>query len=414
MLLLRGYLSTNLNKTDQTARFSNSHSLLQSRSTTQPDDLPLILVNMSGMNGNTVARAKGTENKMKLLFYGLGILPIELLFSECARISYRQVDSWIPKEVVPETFSGDHSLRLGSNGFSFHHRDGSHRLKFFMLPSSTIWQEDVQISVLDDEGLVIKGPETSDEEPPITPENGWCILLEDDTTCNSPRGARFIVNRLQEKTVFLHFDCSIRLSKVNLSSQRTEGQLPNNVYRPANADREFIIERSDTPQDLRMPRPQTQEQYSDRIIVTGNILSDALIYSEQYFFKSFLDGVVSKSTLLLIIYGGFVLVQRELMERALKTLTHRAWIETFYPDWNPNGRWKWFWKLLNYVPPVPFKTMMKYWCMLLLSVSLSFELYSAAASVTMYWYVVYPKEELASIYLISFAIQGLSWLFGVH
>jgi len=413
MVLRRGYLSANPDKTDQAARFINSHSLLQSRSTTQPDDLPLILVNMSGMNGNTVARAKGTENKMKLLFYGLGILPVELLFSECARIGCREVDSWIPKEVVLEMFSGEHSLRLGSDGFSFHHRDGRHRLKFYMLSSDTVWKEQVQLSVCDDEGLVVEVLEPSSEQLLVTSQNGWCILLEDNATCNPPRGARFVVSRLQENKVFLHFDRSIRLSKAEFDNQRIKGQLPSNAYRPANADQEFIIEKSTTPQDLRMPRPQTRKQYSDRLIATGNILSDAFIFGEQYFFKSFLDRVVVKSTALNIIYWIFPIVQRILIQRALKALIHRAWIETFYPEWNQNGRWKWFWRLLNYIPPIPFKTMLKYWYHVLLYISLSLRSYSIAASVTAYWYVFYPKEELVSIYLINFGFQGLGWLFGI-
>lgn len=104
MRTLTENISLTENQADRAARFVNSHSLLQSRSTTQPEDLPLILMNMSGMNGNSVSQSKGTDERMKLLFYGLGTLPVELLFSECARIGCCTVDSWIPREIVPERF----------------------------------------------------------------------------------------------------------------------------------------------------------------------------------------------------------------------------------------------------------------------------------------------------------------------
>jgi len=75
-------------------------------------DLPLILMNMSGMNGNLASQSDSSDQKMKLLFYGLGTLPVELLFSGCARLGCCEMDSWIPREIVPETFSGKHAYDL--------------------------------------------------------------------------------------------------------------------------------------------------------------------------------------------------------------------------------------------------------------------------------------------------------------
>lgn len=47
-------------------------------------DLPLILMNMSGMNGNLVAQSGSSGEKMKLLIYGLETVPVELLGSSSA------------------------------------------------------------------------------------------------------------------------------------------------------------------------------------------------------------------------------------------------------------------------------------------------------------------------------------------
>src|SRR4051812_46746294 len=100
---------------DRAARFVNAHIRLQSRTTTMTQDLPLILMNMSGMNGNVISQFADSDQKMKLLVYSLGTLPIELLFSECPRMGCRQTDSWIPLEVVPENFSEDHVLKLSKD-----------------------------------------------------------------------------------------------------------------------------------------------------------------------------------------------------------------------------------------------------------------------------------------------------------
>ena len=88
---------------DRAARFVKAHSLLQSRTTTQAEDIPLILMNMSCMNANAISQSKTIDARMKQLFYGLESLPTELLFSDCTRLGLCTVDAWIPREIVPES-----------------------------------------------------------------------------------------------------------------------------------------------------------------------------------------------------------------------------------------------------------------------------------------------------------------------
>jgi len=56
-------------------------------------------------------------------------------------------------------------------------------------------------------------------------------------------------------------------------------------------------------------------------------------------------------------------VGREWMNSFVRT----AWLATYRPDWDPNGRWKWFWKVSNWELPVPFTTMMKWFCKVMFS-----------------------------------------------
>ena len=127
---------TNARQTDRAARFAKAHSLLQSRTTTQAEDIPLILMNMSCMNANLISQSKTIDARMKQLFYGLESLPTELLFSDCARLGSCTVDAWILCEIAPETFKGKHTLKLGSGGYTFETRKGVQALKFYLLSSA--------------------------------------------------------------------------------------------------------------------------------------------------------------------------------------------------------------------------------------------------------------------------------------
>jgi hypothetical protein len=203
-------------------------------------DLPLILMNMSGMNGNLVSQSDSSDQKMKLLFYGLGTLPVELLFSECARLGCCEMDSWIPREIVPETFFGKHVLRLGSEGFTFHQPKGDEPLKFFSISRSVVWLDQVLLSVSDrpedaERCYVVKAAMSSTGQSPTSSENGWCILFEDDSS--DPRAVRFMISRRNGNKVFLHFDCPLRLSRRHNGTPETTEQLPSYtcIARPADS-----------------------------------------------------------------------------------------------------------------------------------------------------------------------------------
>ena len=80
---------------------------------------------------------------------------------------------------------------------------------------------------------------------------------------------------------------------------------------------------------------------------------------------------------------------------------HTAWMATYRPNWDPNGRWKLFWKVSNWEPPVPFTTMMKLLCNVVFSLSFTFGYWSRVVLVTLYWLPLYNKEELLGMYVIS-------------
>ncbi|EXA32246.1 hypothetical protein FOVG_16520 [Fusarium oxysporum f. sp. pisi HDV247] len=181
---------------DRAARFVKAHSLLQSRTTTQAEDIPLILMNMSCMNANAISQSKTIDARMKQLFYGLESLPTELLFSDCARLGSCTVDAWIPREIAPESFKGEHTLKLGSAGFTFETRKAAQALKFYLLSSAH--RSDRFRLLLPDQkdakGLKynVEAVQRSNDQQSAAPTNVFCILVDNEPP---ERGARFIVNR---------------------------------------------------------------------------------------------------------------------------------------------------------------------------------------------------------------------------
>jgi hypothetical protein len=326
-------------------------------------------MNMSGMNGNLAAQSGSLGEKMKLLIYGLGTVPVELLFSECERLSRADTDSWIPLEVVPETFHGEHVLRLGTEGFTFHRQKGDEPLVFYTVSRSVDWQDEIVLSVSDDPGeeerrYIAKAVTSSSavQPPPTSRSNGWCILFEGDVF--DDRAARFVISRRRGNKVFLHFDCPLRLSRVDENDQKQRRQLPSDtgIARLADSSVEFIIERSPTPESLSIARPQNPSQYSDRLIVIGGFLYYGSGYLERRFLTWCLGAGVEEDWRIFPFSLVYSMLKLRWIERGLEALVHRAWLETFSPTWSPSGPWRWFWKASNYEPPVPFKTINKWLC----------------------------------------------------
>jgi hypothetical protein len=182
---------------------------------------------------------------------------------------------------------------------------------------------------------VVKAATSSTVQSPACSTNGWCILFEDNSSDirSNPRAARFIISRRNGNKVFLHFDCSLRLSGIYEETPETTGQLPSYacIARPADSQEEFIIEKSSTPQSLSIPRPQNPEQYSDRLVVIHKALYFGLGYLEQYFLRWLLGDMIEKNWLAFIPYSVFIFMQHGWIERALHAFVHRAWFETYSP-----------------------------------------------------------------------------------
>ncbi|PQE09588.1 het domain protein [Rutstroemia sp. NJR-2017a WRK4] len=388
---------------DRAARFVKAHSLLQSRTTTQANDIPLILMNMSCLNANAISQSKTIDTRMKQLFYGLESLPAELLFSDCARLGTCAVDSWIPHEITHEIFEGTHTLKLDQAGFTFETKKGAEALKFYLLSSA---QRSNGFRLLLPDLKDAKGPkydvkalQKSDNEQPAAPTSVWCIVVDNEP---AERGARFVVNRVVGNKYFLHYDCPLRLTKTDdLKSPSDSGQKLKHEIGAVRLSGDFIIERSHEPQDLSISRPQNPEKYSDRLIVITQAVCGVLTFVERYLMRALWGDENSMSTIFYILYGLYSFKKRLWVEEALRGFVHHAWMATYQPDWSPHGRWKWFWKLSNWEPPVAFSTMNKWMCTFVFFASFLMRNWTGVLTVTLYWLPLFDKQELANMYVIA-------------
>jgi hypothetical protein len=230
-------------------------------------------------------------------------------------------------------------------------------------------------------------------------DTGWCILINRGL---EPRGARFLISRIDGHKIFLRYDCPLRLwVKDDANISQMEEDLRGDVYfaQIASFEREFILEKRPTPQTLGVPRPQNSQQYSDRLIVIHEVIWRLVLKSENYLSFGLIEELCSRSILFMIAWTIVIDLQYRMVERALYAIVHRAWIATYQPSWNPNRPWKWFWKLMNFEPPIPFKTLMKYYCMYAFVVSMILDNVSGVAMVSLYWLPLFETSQLVKLFV---------------
>ena len=296
---------------------------MQSRTTTQAEDIPLILMNMSCLNANAISQQKTAEARIKQLYYSLESLPAELLFSNCARLGSCQVDAWIPREIAKEKFEGKHALKLGPLGFTFETKEGSQPLPFYMLSSvsraqsfrlALPGQKDGKpcVKYYDAQALLSTGENSFNTSTGL-----WCIVVDRSLV---ERGARFIIDRISGDKYFLDYDCALTLTYIKSEdchlnkikeSEESRSQTSIDQIRAAPLAGKFILNRSHDSQDLSISRPQNPEQYSDRLLVICSFTCSLISYLERLLLRYLFGDEDSLSTLFYCFYRLYSWQKRE-------------------------------------------------------------------------------------------------------
>ncbi|KAL8664085.1 MAG: hypothetical protein Q9202_003377 [Teloschistes flavicans] len=193
------------------------------------------------------------------------------------------VDAWIPLEIVPEKFEGKHSLKLGSRGFNFVTGKDAKPFKFYLLSTAhPVDRFRVHLPEQEDtlsSKYVAEALSNSRIKSSAPPTGLWCMVIDEEL---HERGARFILDRIEGNSYFLHFDCPLRFTAIDASKGSSDAQLEPIIDRSAvRLHGKFSIERSYVPQDLSISRPQNPQQSSDRLIVIGQVIGHIMTVAER-------------------------------------------------------------------------------------------------------------------------------------
>ena len=373
---------------------------------------------MACLNGNAAAQLESTPERIRMLFYGLKSVPLELIFSDCQRIAHRTVDSWMPREVVPEQFYGHYALRLDQLGFLFLKED-SEPLNFFLFPSSTTWKNNMAIC--------FPGEDHNTEETykvqflmpfeggiTASANNGWCILLE--TPRLKRRGALFLINRIDDNNVFLQFDCPIRLSDQDSNGREKAKKRrgPSVVARQADSQQQFIIEKSSSsrPQRLAVSRPQSPAQYSNQLdAIIPSIYQGINVLQILLLQKLFGDTLTQRWFLAMLypIFSGFI--EPRWIEQGCCALMHYAWMQTYQTSRSSTSlHWRWFWKIWNYEDPIPLNPIWKICCKLMFYRFFPIGFRSGVILMLLYWSGAYSAYDFVSMFGVDLLAYFSFWL----
>lgn len=332
---------------------------------------------------------------MRSFIYALGSVPVELLYSNCDRIGGDaiQVDGWIPCEVAAEKFSGKHLLQLGQEGFTFQRSEDSPPYEFFLLlppyPRSARFSLSCHDKRTDEKiDFRVEALSTSTHESPTSSEANVCILINRSLGPNHLRGAQFLVTRIDNEKVFLQYTHPLRLwitDDTQLSSTMEENLGDTFLARPAAPQQRFILERSSSPRDFGFPRPQNPDQYSPRLdFLIFNVYPMIGLYMNYLtsilWNRLFKSGKIAFAALLLEVF-----LRLWLLEWALHSMSHRAWMATHWQSWTPHGPWKWFWRYMNFQSPISFKAYAKALATVSFVASVLTNNYWGMLAVSCYW-----------------------------
>lgn len=375
-----------------------------------PSDVPLILMNLSGLNGNFASTIHSTDERMTVLIYALEILPLELMLLPCPRIRVgpATLDSWIPREIVPLQFDGEYRLKLCQNGFAFsvikdgdrtdRQDDNEEDLQFFFLPRTCNRKRHFLLSYrrADDKEDSLYWIQTYEHErsrlsKSSKPSAGLFIILIVHGI--NPKAARFKVSRVIGSTTYLHFDCPLRITYIKGSSKSSAKHLLWNIH-PLNVplvQENLLLERSFNPNQLAIARPQNTVQHEGRLNIAQEWTWQLLYYLEFWLSRGHLKRLCNESRAFLVFWTVFCLIQHQVLSIVMRDLLSRPWIASFRASEAEKQSWHWFWKIWNFRIPT---IVQKEFLAIAFMIATSFGDYGYAFNICAVWVL---KEDTHSL-----------------
>ena len=208
----------------QKRHFQRVWNALSERTTSQRDDLNIILANLLGFNAGYMLQGKSPGEQMRAILFSQQSLPIELLFLNTPKYMAGKAnpDRWIPTAPCPERLEEDTKMIYRYWGF---HLDANwnscfsvymyrmNRDRWFRLHTSGISPTSGSSDSQAEDQFWVECLPVPRDEISETAETATCIILENKS--GLIRGARLLFSEgfHSRDEIYLTYDCALRATK---------------------------------------------------------------------------------------------------------------------------------------------------------------------------------------------------------
>lgn len=224
----------------QEKQFIQTWRALLGRSTKEPDDIPVIIANLTGFSAIDSIKRGGTGERMRTLLLSLNSIPLDVLLIDCpSRYSVEapHPDQWIPLVPRGGPLSSSSFLEFQTEGYVLQ-LSASHQL--FPIGGDPVQQLFFELSVersstnFSSKAPILKVACLGPREHSLQPQSveKQYLLLENFNLASKGehRGALLHLVRQSGSQTFLHYDCTVR---VTLHDQPTmSGTLTSYLMKP--------------------------------------------------------------------------------------------------------------------------------------------------------------------------------------
>ncbi|KAK9776439.1 putative Het domain protein [Seiridium cardinale] len=385
--------STEISKEE---KFRQAWSSLQTRSTTETEDLFTIVANLAGFNAGYIAQSTTVAERMRSIIFSMKSIPLGILFSSYEKKygdGAAHPDRWIPIGPVGPLLSTS-KLIFTHKGLVLKDVGSKPSEEIFLLPTSTSRSSTFRLQdsappntqfAKMAPGWWVEAFMPDNDRLVLAPNVQLCVILslddrypaQSETRLSQYRGARFFVTGQENDTISLQYDCALRAVQSSDMPAWWTGD-PDAAYelRRIPLDWKVLIETGmthPTVYPIRPPNPLITSQTKLITLAFATSLiwlaievailvkirkavlprpnDDIPVSPDLDFTIGRIDDTVSSGLtalcVLLLVCPG-LLVSSYIHLYILKFIGYEAWVSTFAAGWTPHGKQNWRWALINY------------------------------------------------------------------
>ncbi|QDS76391.1 hypothetical protein FKW77_003740 [Venturia effusa] len=175
---------------------------LSGRSTTQAEDVPVILTNMLNLDNGGLLTLRTTRERFQVILLSLEKIPLSLFFNEALRHdrSDRSQNRWIPEQVNLLDLSIKKSLSVFKSHVSYIHKGNKSKdgISIYIIDAVIPLDSEIRVLCDNDSTFYVIGPTFSNLDQLITEGfSSTCIMVGASLSTEALRGACFYVRNVR-------------------------------------------------------------------------------------------------------------------------------------------------------------------------------------------------------------------------